>query len=91
MVGNRKRRADGIVSRDFRGDGYFCATCLKPVEHEGDKLCDRCKANNARTIKIASAARNTTDHPWRQLSNGQYKLYMAKKKWKEEHGDREGV
>lgn len=86
-----KRRENGVLSDDLRGDGLFCNVCLKPVEHEGDKLCGRCKANSVRTIAVARSARNTADHPWRQLSNGQYKLYMAKKKWEEEHGDREGV
>ena len=88
---DKKRRENGVLSNDLRGDGIFCRTCLKPVEHEGDKLCERCKANSIRTISIARESINRESHPWRQLPNGQYKLYMAKKKWEEEHGDRERV
>lgn len=87
----RKRRSDGVVSSGLRGDGYFCAVCLKPVESEGSKLCNRCAGNNSISIAKARAAQNNADHPWRKLSNGQYKLYMAKKKWEEEHGDRERI
>ena len=86
-----KRRSDGILPNWLRGDGCFCAVCLKPVESEGSKLCNRCAENISISISKARAAQNNADHPWRQLSNGQYKLYMAKKNWKEEHGDREGV
>lgn len=87
----RKRRADGIMPNGFRGDGYFCAVCLKHVESEGSKLCNRCAGNNSISIAKARAAQNNADHPWRQLSNGQYKLYMAKKNWKEEHATNEGI
>ena len=87
----RRRRADGIAPSGLRGDGYFCAVCLRPVENDGDKLCNRCAENNSVSIVRARAAQNNADHPWRQLSNGQYKLYMAKKKWKEGQVDREGV
>ena len=88
---DKKRREDGIVPAFMCGDGLFCAICLKPVEQEGFKLCNRCTENNKTNIAKAIAAQNSKEHPWRQLSNGQYKLYMAKKKWEEEHGDRERV
>lgn len=87
----KKRLADGRVPNAFRGDGYFCAICLKPVENDGEKLCDRCRANNEINIAKAREAQDNSNHYWRQLANGQYKLYMAKKKWEEEHGDRERV
>ncbi len=76
----RKRRNDGILDNGFRGDGQFCAVCLKPVEIEGAKLCNRCAENNAVSIVKARAAQNNENHPWRQLANGQYKLYMERKK-----------
>lgn len=30
---------------ELRGNGKFCAICVKPVETEGAKLCDRCLAS----------------------------------------------
>lgn len=86
-----KRRSDGILPSGLRGDGYFCAVCLKPVENPNKKLCNRCAENNSVSIVKARAAQNSADHPWRQLSNGQYKLYMAKKKWREEHATNECI
>lgn len=76
----RKRRNDGRLDNGFRGDGLFCAVCLNPVETDGAKLCNRCAANNAVNIRKARAAQNNENHPWRQLANGQYKLYMGRKK-----------
>ncbi len=86
----RKRRADGMLSNGLRGDGNFCAVCLKPVEKEGSKLCNRCAENNAKNILTARAAQNNENHPWRMLANGQYKLYMEKKEM-EERRDRERI
>lgn len=88
----QKNRLDaGRVPNAFRGDGYFCAICLKPVENDGDKLCDRCRANNEINVAKARAAQDNSNHYWRRLSNGQYKLYMAKKKWEEEHATNECI
>lgn len=87
----RKRRKDGIMPAYMRGDGHFCFICLKPVEQEGKKLCKICLENSYINIKKARAAQNNAEHPWRKLSDGEYKLHMAKKKWKEEHGDRERI
>ena len=80
-----------MLPNGLRGDGQFCAVCLKPVEVEGNKLCNRCAENNAINITKARAAQNNENHPWRQLANGQYKLYMAKKKMEEGKSDRERV
>lgn len=76
----RRRRKDGRRPIGSGGDGLFCAVCYKPVEVEGNKLCNRCAANCAVNIAKARAAQNNENHPWRQLSNGQYKLYMERKK-----------
>jgi len=80
---DRKRRERGVVPSGLRGDGMFCAVCAQPVETEGAKLCKRCAENNAVNIRKARAAQNNENHPWRKLSNGQYKLYMEKKKAEE--------
>lgn len=87
----RKRRENGTIPNGLRGDGTFCAICLKPVETDGAKLCNRCADNCSVNIAKAIAAQNNEDHPWRRLSNGQYKLYMERKKREEEKIDRERV
>jgi len=76
----RKRRDEGIIPAFMRGDGTFCAICLKPVETDGNKLCDRCYESCAVNVRKARAAQNNEDHPWRRLANGQYKLYLERKK-----------
>ena len=62
----KKRRRIGMMPNDLRGDGIFCAVCLKPVETEGAKLCNRCAVNCSINGKKAKAAQDNTNHPWRQ-------------------------
>lgn len=62
----RKRRNDGVLPSGLRGDGLFCAVCMKPVELIGNKLCDRCAANNIENLRKARAAQ--TVNPWKKIN-----------------------
>ena len=66
----KKRRDLGVVSQGLRGDGMFCAVCLKPVEQDGNKLCDRCYANNLVSIRKARESQDNLNHPWRKIQYG---------------------
>lgn len=48
-----KRRRNGVLPKDTGGNGIYCAICLKPVETQGKKLCNRCYENSINSIKIA--------------------------------------
>lgn len=82
---DKKRRNDGAMSTGLRGDGLWCAICLKQVETPGNKLCDRCYQNNLENIRKAQAANSTANHPWRKATD----LYFERRKQAE--NDRERV
>lgn len=69
----------GIMPSVFRGDGHFCAICLKPVEREGSKLCDRCHQNNVIKAEKARATRDNKNHVWKKISNAEYNAYVARR------------
>lgn len=37
-----RRHEQGVLPRELKGNGVYCAICAKPVEKQGNKLCDRC-------------------------------------------------
>ena len=72
----KKRRKDGAMSTGLRGDGLWCAICLKQVETPGNKLCNRCYQNNLENIQKAHEANSTANHPWRKATD----LYFERRK-----------
>lgn len=47
----RERRNEaGSIPNILRGNGVYCAICKKPVEKQGQKLCDRCYENCCKNL-----------------------------------------
>lgn len=49
----QKAREKGVMPINLRGNGDYCAICIKPVEVKGEKLCNRCKQRNIEKSVIA--------------------------------------
>lgn len=75
VYNRRYRRTDnaGINRSEWVSMG-ICYTCGKPIEREGDRLCEKCKATAMMNVtKAQEAAKeywSTHEHPW-QISNRQ--------------------
>ena len=70
-------RAKGVTPMELSGNGHYCAVCLKPVEIQGNKLCERCYANNLKSIKEANKKAD------RSYFRGLNKVFWEEKKKKE--------
>ena len=67
-----RRAAQGVISDDMRGNGIYCAVCRKPVEHIGDKICERCKTNSQKNIEKAHENR-PQDNYFKQMIATQWR------------------
>ena len=72
----KEREKQGIVSNDMRGNGIYCAVCRKPVEHIGEKMCDRCRTNALKNIEKARENR-PTDNLFAQYIKKQWRQSEA--------------
>lgn len=72
-----KRKEQGVLLKDMGGNGIYCATCLKPVETKGNKLCDRCYQNSLKNV--AKALKNPPkDNCFRKLNNAFWSIKKVK-------------
>lgn len=72
-----RRREQGILPKDMGGNGIYCATCLKPVETKGNKLCDRCYQNSLKNIAKALKS-PPKDNYFRKLNNAFWSIKKVK-------------
>lgn len=60
VIANRlerdRRHEQGVLPKDMCGNGIYCAICSKPVEKQGEKLCDRCYESVCKNLEKARAA-----------------------------------
>lgn len=72
-IARERRRRQGVISFDERGNGVYCLRCCKPVETEGEKFCTSCyskqvqKAEHMRKFqKITPSWRADNDRVFRK-------------------------
>lgn len=58
------------IHRDQIVEGVDCKICCKPVETQGNKLCNRCLENCRRNIAVVNANRDNSNHSWRKIHYG---------------------
>lgn len=62
----KKRREEGRLPMDMRGDGYHCAICTRDVAKAGDKLCEQCMERCRAKIALARQKIDHKNHKWRE-------------------------
>ena len=80
----RRRDVKGNIPVFMRGNGVYCACCLKPVEREGDKVCKRC-AEHLLCMSLGNIGRQIPDdHPWRKDEKAAYYEHVRRRKQNED-------
>lgn len=67
---NEKRRREGKISWQERGNGIYCYHCCKPVENKGNKLCESCKKKASEHMNnIRLQYQEQHGNPFKRLNN----------------------
>ena len=61
---DKRRRENGIMPEDMRGNGVYCYVCTKEVEVAGSKVCNKCRENLKKNAAKARKHRDLKNHWW---------------------------
>lgn len=64
---HKQRNIDtGKVTQELRANGIYCNMCCKPICN-GEKLCPECYKKACKSLEIARAKVDRSNHPWRKI------------------------
>lgn len=64
-----RRRKQGKITMEERGNGIYCLRCCKPVEVKGKTFCSACYQMQVKKAEYMRSKCKTNEHIWHGLNN----------------------